>query len=383
MTERRLRLVQFTKSFHLGGTEGQVVELVRGLQPRHDVSLAVLDARGPLLESVWKLGIIPKEFPLYGSLTRPNSAFQVARAAHWFRSVKAELVHVHDFYSTLIAVPAAKLAGCKVVVGRLDLAHWHGAVRRAVLAQLTRSADGIIANAEAIRRMLERSEAVESARIAVIHNGLDVQRFDERRAGGLAEPLPDVGGAPVVLHVANMNHPVKRQEDLIDAIALLRDRKELLHAFLVGDGPRRAEVEARAKTRGVANLIHFLKHRTDVPAIYAHARFGVLCSTAEGLSNAVIEGMAARLPMVVTDVGGNPDLIEDGARGLVVQPKDPDALARAFARLLHDSDEAARMGEKARAFVEQSLSLRQLVANHEAFYARVLEAKTMGLRDAA
>lgn len=351
------------------------MELVRGLQIRHDVSVAVLDARGPLLESVWKLGVIPREFPLHGSLAHPNSALQIARAAKWFRSAGADLVHVHDFYSTLIAVPAAKLAGCKVVVGRLDLAHWHGSMRRAVLAQLTRGADGVIANAEAIRRMLTQEERVESRRIAVIHNGIDLPRFDARLAQEPHQPLPDTRGAPVVLHVANMNHPVKRQEDLLEAISLLKDQGRTLHAMLVGDGPRRGALEQRARVLGVESQVHFLRHRTDVPALSARATMGVLCSSAEGLSNAVIEGMAARLPMVVTAVGGNPDLIKHGERGLVVAPNAPEELAAAFARMLDEPEKARRMGEAARAFVESNLSFERLVAEHEAFYERILAAE--------
>ncbi len=366
-----MRLVEFTKSFHLGGTEGQVAELVRGLSRHHTVHVGVLDAKGPHLAALRAMDLCPQEFPLRGSVAHPNTAFQIARAAAWLRGVRAELVHVHDFYATLIAVPAALLAGCKVVVGRLDLAHWHGRVRRGVLSQLTRLADGVIANAEAIRTQLEEEEGVDPRRIAVLHNGIDLSRFDARAAQPLSGPLPAISaGAPVVIHVANMNHPVKRQEDLLETMALLKGRG--LHALLVGDGPRRAQLEARAMALGLSGQVHFLGHRTDIPALYARATLGVLCSSAEGLSNAVIEGMAARLPMVVTSVGGNPELISDGVRGLVVPPGQPAALARAFARVLEHPADAKRMGQEARAFVERRLGFEQLVSQHEGFYGRVL-----------
>ncbi|HSP79823.1 MAG TPA: glycosyltransferase, partial [Myxococcaceae bacterium] len=212
-------------------------------------------------------------------------------------------------------------------------------------------------------------------RVSVIPNGLDVGRFDARARAGLEAPLPDTRGAPVVVHVANMNHPVKRQEDLLHALALLRSEGHVLHAFLVGDGPRRPELERRVERLGMADRVHFLRHRKDVPAVYARADFGVLCSSAEGLSNAVMEGMAAGRPMVVTAVGGNPELVADGQRGLVVPPRQPSALAGAFRLLLKDRSRGQRMGEAARAFVERELSLERMVRRHDALYRRVARGR--------
>ncbi|HME92559.1 MAG TPA: glycosyltransferase, partial [Myxococcaceae bacterium] len=137
-TSKPIRLVEFTNSFYLGGAEGQAVELLRGLLPRYRIAVAVLNEAGPLLETVQHLGYVPRAFPARGSLVHPNTAFQIARCASWLRREQVELVHAHDFFSTLLAVPAAKLAGCKVVVGRLDLAHWQNRMQRAGLALMTR-----------------------------------------------------------------------------------------------------------------------------------------------------------------------------------------------------------------------------------------------------
>jgi L-malate glycosyltransferase len=366
-----IRLVQFTRSFYIGGTEVQVLELLRGLPPSYQLQVSVLQEAGPLVGELRKLGFVPEEFPLHGSLARPNTAWQLLRLARWLERNRVELVHVHDFYATMLAVPAAKLAGTKVIVSRLDLAHWHGPARRAVLARLTHMADHVVANAGAIRRMLVEEEGIPAERVSVIHNGLDLPRFDARIRQGLQGPVPDTGGAPVVVHVANMNHPVKRQEDLLEALALVRREGLKLHAFLVGDGPRRPELERKAVELGVGDLAHFLGHRSDVPALYARANLGVLCSTAEGMSNAVMEGMAAGLPMVVTAVGGNPDLIVDGMRGRVVQPERPAELAEAFRWLIEHPERAKDMGAAARGFVRRELSLERMVQRHDALYQRV------------
>ena len=373
MGQEPLRLVQFTRSFHIGGTEVQVLELLRGMPSSYRLQVSVLEDAGPLMESVRKLGHAPEVFSLKGSLAKPNTALQILRLAHWLRKHRVHLVHVHDFYSSIIAVPAAKLAGAKVIVGRLDLSHWQGRARRLLHAQMTRLADHVVANAEAIRTRVVQEEGLPADRVSVIHNGLDLQRFDARAAEGLKAPLPDPGDVPTVVHVANMNHPVKRQEDLLLALAMLRHEGVRLNAWLVGDGPRRPALQKMAEELGVADGVHFLLHRSDVPALYGRATFGVLCSSAEGMSNAVMEGMAAGLPMVVTRVGGNPDLIVDGERGLVVEPERPAQLAQAFRRLLSHPEEARKMGKAARRFVARELSLEKMVGQHDALYRRVAQ----------
>jgi glycosyltransferase involved in cell wall biosynthesis len=106
--------------------------------------------------------------------------------------------------------------------------------------------------------------------------------------------------------------------------------------------------------------------------VLARATLGVLCSRQEGLSNAVMEGMAAGLPMVVTDAGGNAELVKDGERGYVVAPEQPDALAQAMLRVLADPARARRMGGAARRFVEKELTLERMIDEHDLLYRRVI-----------
>lgn len=371
---RPIRLAQFVRSFHLGGTEGQVLELLRGL-PGFSLQLGVLQRAGPLLAHVEALGLSPEPFPLGPSYAHPETLRQMVRVGRWLHRQGAQVVHVHDLYTTLLVAPVARALGLGLVVGRLDLAHFHTRAQRVLLSRLTRGADAVVANADAIRRMLVDEEGVCPGRVHVVHNGLDLPRFDARVRAGLQAPVPDPRGHAVVVHVANLIHPVKRQEDLLEAISRLAARGTLLHAWLVGDGPRRPEVEARRDALGLRGQVHFLGHRLDVPAVMAHAHVGVLCSSAEGLSNAVMEGMAAGLPMVVTRVGGNPDLVLHGDRGLVVEPHRPAQLAEALAELMAEPGRARQMGERARAFVASHLSVGQLCRRHAEIYRAVAASR--------
>jgi L-malate glycosyltransferase len=366
-----IRLVQFTNCFHVGGGEMQFLELLRRLPSDYDVSVHALDPHGPLFAETRALGYEPHIHPLSGSLMRPATLTQTARLSWWLRRERIELVHAQDFYSTILGVPAAKFAGVPVVVSRLDLVHWHGTVRHVALAAASHAADVVIANCEAVKQFVVQRERIPAHRVCVIRNGLDVPRFDAAMHGPLAEPLPDTGDAAVAVLVANMRHDVKRQEDFLTALAKVRRDGANVVAYLVGEGSRRAMLEVLARDLGLERAAFFLGSRKDVPAILARGTFGVLCSKQEGLSNAIMEAMAASLPMLVTDAGGNAELVLDGERGFVVPPERPDELARAMTRLLGDPAKAKQMGAEARRYVEAELTLERMIAEHDRLYRQV------------
>lgn len=368
-------ILQLVNVLALGGAEGQFLERLRTLDRRRFRPLvAALKPEGPHLAELRRLGIEVQHVALAPSLAHPTTAWAVGRLAAWIRREGIRLVHAQDFYTNLLAVPAARLAGARVIVSRLDLAHWHGPNRRRALAWVSRLADRVQVNALAIQRQLVVEERLDPGRIAVVPNGIDLARFDGRTREAPAAPWPVPEGAPAVAIVANL-HPVKAQEDAIEALALLSGRFPDLRLVLVGDGERRGFLSARAVARGVGARVHFLGHRTDVPAILARCRALVSTSHAEGLSNSVIEGMAARLPVVATAVGGTPELIRDDRTGLSVPPRSPPNLARALERVLADPALARRLGNAARRFVEQELTVERMARSFASLYETVVRGE--------
>ncbi|WP_277957311.1 glycosyltransferase [Anaeromyxobacter sp. SG64] len=366
-----MRIAEIINSFDIGGGEVQLLELVRGLMKRHRLSVHALELRGPLLPGVQGLGLTPEGHPLGGSLASRRALRAVGELARAFRRDGVQVVHAHDFYSAFVAVPAARLAGAGVIVGRLDLGHLQSPAQRAVLAGLSHAADAVIVNCGAIFDLVIGDERVPPDRVSLVRNGIDLDAFDAARAARLALPLPDVRGRPVAVIVANMRHEVKRQEDFLEALAIARRERPDLAAFLVGEGDRVDGLMTLASRLGLDGHAFFLGRRPDVPAVLARATLGVLSSAQEGLSNAVIEGMAAGLPMVVTDAGGNAELVRHGERGLVVPVGAPAALAASMLQVLAEPARARAFGEAGRRFVEEALSVERMVAEHERLYRRV------------
>jgi len=367
---RPIPVLHLLSRFNFGGTERQLIERLRRHAKGFEPVVGCFEAWGVFLEPLREMGHEPHVFPVRG-LLRPGTAAQIARLAWLIREKRIPLVHANDFSTSVVGVAAARLAGARVIVNRVDLGHlrpgfgiWHR--RLEMLA--ARQADLVCANAEAVRRVCIEEEGCRPERVAVVRNGFDLHGFD-RLAAQPGEPLPVVDGDFVVAVIGNL-WPVKAHRDLLEAAALLRDTR--IRFLCAGDGSERTYLEARIRELGLEDSVHLLGHRTDVPAMLARSHALCLCSTAEGLSNAIAEGMAARLPVVATNVGGTLELVAHGASGFLVEPRDPPALAARLRQLASDPELCRRMGLRGRAFVEAELSLERMADAHEALYRKAL-----------
>ncbi len=367
-------VLHFLNRFWIGGSERQFVERLRRHPKGFTPVVACLERSGPLLPQIRELGHEPLEFPLGGSMARPNTAAQVARIAQLMRERGITILHATDFNTNLLGLAAARLAGGMVVVSRVDLGHlragfgqWH---RRA--EKLTsRAADLVCANAEAVRQLCIREEGCRPDDVVVVRNGLDLQGFDALAKKPLAGDLPGAPG-PRIAVIGNL-WPVKGHRTLLEAAAILVKTHPEARIFCAGDGPEREFLEQRIAALGLAGNVFLLGHRLDVPAVLAASDAACLCSSAEGLSNAIMEAMASRLPVVATDVGGNSELVREGESGFLVPYGDAPALAERLARLL--ASEAARkeMGKKGRARIEAELTIERMADAYGDMYRRLLE----------
>jgi glycosyltransferase involved in cell wall biosynthesis len=315
----------------------------------------------------------PHLFPLRRSLLRFNTAIQVLRMARLIRRLGIRIVHGTDFVTNFLGLLAAHLAGARMVVNRVDLGHERpafGPLHRRVEKLVSALADVVCANAEAVARLCIAEEGCTPDRVVVVRNGIDLRRFDELSAQAPAGPIPE--GGPLVAVVANL-WPVKDHRTLVEAAALVRRHVPDVRFALVGDGPERAYLERRVGELGLRGAVHFLGTRYDVPAILARASAFCLPSRAEGLSNAIMEAMAAAVPVVATDAGGNAELVQHGGTGFVVPVGDATSLAQRLVELLVDPARAREMGRWGRARAERELSLERKRAAYADLYCRLLD----------
>ena len=371
---RMVPVLHLVNRFWIGGAERQFVERLRRHPEGFSAVVACLEASGPMLDQVRALGYEPEVFPLKGSMMRANTAVQIARIAQLIRRRGVKIVHSTDFNTNLLGLAAARLSGAKAIVSRVDLGHlrsgfgkWH----REAEKLNARLADLVVANADAVREVCIREEGCKPDNVLVVRNGLDLARFDALAAQGLQKPLPVPDGVPVVAVIGNL-WPVKGHRTLVEAVAQLPQSLHHVRFICAGEGPEQDFLQRRIAELGLGARIHLLGHRLDVPALLMRAQAACLCSSAEGLSNALMEAMASRLPIVATRVGGNPELVRDGENGYLVPYGDAAALAAKLTKLLEAPEQARAMGMRGRQRVERELSLSRMADGHGALYRRAL-----------
>ena len=353
------------EALQTGGSERQFVALTRALEDsRFHLRLGCIRAQGAFLE-----GLNPVTYPLGGSLYGLQSWRTRLKLGRDLRAHGIAIAHAFDFYSNLTLVPAARLAGVPVVIGSQRqlgdlLTPWQ------FRAQMTmfRWCDAVVCNSgAAAQRLIDRGLARE--KIAVIWNGLGPEAFADA-----VPALPRNPGWQRVGMIARMNSVAKNHSLFLRAAARLKITVPQVEFVLAGDGPLRAGLEREAAELGLGDRVRFLGDCRDVPAVLASLDLTVLPSASESLSNAIIESMAAGVPAIATDVGGNAELLGE-ARGIIVSPGDEVVLAAAMARLLQQDDLRIQMGRSCTGFARDNFTLEKMGRHYSQLYDDWLERK--------
>ena len=356
-------VVLLLTSFAIGGTERQMVELARRLDPsRFRVHIACFHRRGGLLDDI-PPRIPIREFPVRG-FANPAAVGQLIAFASWCRSIDAAIVHTCDLYANIFGLPGAALAGVPVrIANRREILTGDKSPAKLRTQRLAyRAAHAVVANSSAARDQLER-EGVPADRLRLIANGLDAGRF---------APATPRSTIRRIVMVANLR-PEKGQDTLLAAAPHILQRYPDASFTFVGEGPRREALETLTRALGITERVRFLGESRDVAPILAEHDLFVLPSRSEAFPNALIEAMATALPVVATAVGGIPEVVRPGINGRLVQPDDVGALADAVLALMDDPAAAAALGRAARADVVRHYTIDRMVERFEQLYLAEIE----------
>jgi L-malate glycosyltransferase len=368
-----ISLFLMVNTFETGGSERQFTVLAHNFAPpEFHVHVGCINPRGPLRQHFPEA---PK-FPLGGSLFGWQSLRSRLDLSRHLRQNHVEVAHAFDFYSNLTLIPAAKLARVPVVIGsHRQIGDLMTAAQFRAQAAAFRWSDAVVCNSEAAAARLIAT-GIQSDKIAVIGNALPDAAFNP--ASAILPKRPDVVRVGMV---ARMNHRYKNHSGFLRVAALIHQRMPNAEFVLVGDGPLRAELEKEAASLGLGSAAIFLGDRQDMPEVLASLDVAVNTSDSESLSNVILEAMAARLPVVAYNVGGNAELLANppanptGVRGFLIPPADENAFAHAVEKLLADSVLREQLGRNGSRFAKEQFSLNRVCQRYAELYRDLLRKK--------
>jgi glycosyltransferase involved in cell wall biosynthesis len=367
----RIKIIYVIDQLGKGGTERQLYEFVKGLnQARFEPMVVSLSEGGYWGEQMRKLGVRVIEL-------RRKRSFELARLIKLIallKSERPEIVHTMLFASNTYGRIAARLAGVpRVIASERSHEVWKNKLYANIDRLLAPITDCVISNSVANRDYLVRRATLPPEKAVVVHNGIDASSYHDARDGASLRKEFAIGPEDCVVGMVANLIDYKNHAMLFEAMALVAAAFPRVKLLLAGDGAMRQPLQRHAERMGISRNLVLAGLRDDVPALLHLMQIFVLTSRFEGLSNAIMEAMAAGLPCVVTDVGGNRELVVEGETGFLVRLNDAPALAKKILFLLQHPDEAQAMGRRGAERIRNEFALEKMVTALERIYEKLLQ----------
>jgi sugar transferase (PEP-CTERM/EpsH1 system associated) len=362
-----VNIMHIVFSLECGGLEKIAIELSAKLNSGvFNSCICCIDTFGELSDEAMKRGvevILIKRKP-GKDITLP---FRLARL---IKKKRIDLVHTHNmgplFYGTL----AGKLAGVPVIMNTR-----HGREKKRRNSYIWNMNAAVIAISEDAKKEMLKWNRIDTKKMKVIYNGIDIGRYSNRQNGSEVKNELNIKPSTLVVGTVARLCPEKDQFTLIGAFSKVVNKIDTAKLIFVGDGILREELNSHAEKLGISHKVMFLGFRNDIYNILPAFDVFALSSFTEGVSLTLLEAMAMERPIVATNVGGNPEVVVDGVTGFLVPPKESQKMADAIVKLLHNPELAQKMGEAGRRRVEEKFSLERMVKEYKDLYEECLAKK--------
>ena len=355
-----------------GGSERQLAETAKALdRSKFQPHVGCLRPEGMRAEELRAWGVPVVHFPIE-SYASPGAISGAWRLARYIRTKGIRLVHTFDYPLTAFAVPVARYFTPAAVLSS-QRAHRELVPRSylRIIRATDRMVNAIVVNCEFLRQHLEQDEHVPHGRIELCYNGIDLEAF---RPGESPRP-PGLNPGDFVIGVVCALRPEKGLETLLQSFAQVRHLRAQMKLAIVGGGPMLEPLQSQARALGVSENCIFANATSQVTGWLRAMDIFVLPSLSEALSNSLMEAMACGCCSVASDVGGNPELIAPGERGLLFEKGRAEALAAALSQLVRDDLLRRKLAANGCEFLHRNFSLQTAAKRMGDIYCKILEER--------
>ena len=363
---RKIHVQHVLLSLEPGGLENGVVNVINGLDPsRIQNSVCCLKQAGEFASRIKDRGVPVFEM----GLQKGNDLLLPFRLAMLFRRSKVDIVHTRNAEAFFYGFLGAKIAGVSSIIhsehGRI---FDDRAIRFWAQKLFSKYTDIIFSLSEQLRSDLVKFVGIPADKIGVLHNGVDVSRFNTVRREDVRKEL-GISAERVVVGSIGRLVSVKNYPLLLRAVK--SSNLDMTTILFVGDGPERDKLKKLAISDGLIERVIFLGHRENVADLLGAMDIFVLPSVSEGMSNTMLEAMAAGIPVIASRVGGNPEIVRDGIDGLLFESGNERALSELLRGLVDSPPLRTQLGLAGRKRVVEKFSLEAMISQYDSLYTSV------------
>ena len=391
--EERTKIVRIIARLNIGGPALHVVNLNKGLSSDRFESLLVTGSPNPgegsMLDYAQENGVRPLIIPeMVGEASfRPRDIKALLRLYRILRMERPQIVHTHTAKAGFLGRVAARMAGVPIIVHTYHghvLHGYYGPLKSWLLLQMERGmariSNQLVAVSPLVKEDLLAYRVAPAEKIHVIPLGFDLEPFfDCGSLKGEFRRELELSPGDQLVGILGRIFPIKNHRLFLESATQVAKQAPNARFVIVGDGILRSAMERYAGDLGIQQRVIFTGWRHDLPRIYADLDLLVVSSNNEGTPVSAIEAMASGCPVVATQVGGLPDVIENGETGYLVPAQQPAALAAAMLKLISNPQKAEQMGRAAQLSVKDKFSIGRLISETESLYQDLVANKGVSL----
>jgi glycosyltransferase involved in cell wall biosynthesis/tRNA A-37 threonylcarbamoyl transferase component Bud32 len=367
-----LKILHINTELTWRGGEQQVLYLIKGLTKKGYISHLICQPKGSLYDHALQEGVKTFPLPMRGEVDL-IAAFKIAQR---IRQEKYDLVHSHTSHGHSLVIGASfflRKPPIRIVTRRLDFSIFRHNFLGMNIYKYTKGVDHIIAISQKVRDVLIK-DGISPDKISIVHSGVDVDRFKGVKGDYILQEFSIPSGTPILGNVAYLVEH-KGQKYLIQAMSEVVKKHPEIRLFILGKGRLELQLKAMAEALNLERNIIFTGFRKDVGAFLNIFNLLVVSSVEEGLNSTILDALSLEVPVVATDAGGIPEVINNGETGILVPRADPEALASGILWMLSNPDQAKAMAKKGREKVIKQFSDKVMVEKNIQIYQKLISER--------